>query len=221
MNINQNNLEHEYKRKDLSYFEEARSEMLKYVPKESKVVLDVGCGRGNFGCLLKKERNIKVWGIELDEGSAIVAEQKLDKVICSAFTSNSCLPRQSFDCIVFNDVLEHFIDPYSVLIYCKDLLKSKGVIVASIPNVRYFDNMWNLLVHKNWEYADYGILDKTHLRFFTKKSIVSTFENLGYRINIIEGITPTRARKFNFFNKILLNQIEDMRYLQFAVVASQ
>jgi 2-polyprenyl-3-methyl-5-hydroxy-6-metoxy-1,4-benzoquinol methylase len=227
MNISQSNLEHEYKKKDSSYFEVARDEMLKYIPKESRVILDVGCGRGNFGYLLKKERNIKVWGIELDEGSAAIAEQKLDKVICSAFNSNLNLPKKSFDCIVLNDVLEHFSDPDSALLYCKELLRDKGFIIASIPNVRYFDNIWNLLVNKDWEYIDSGILDKTHLRFFTKKSIISTFENLGYKINLIEGInpieqhTPTKARKFKFLNRLLLNNIEDMRYLQFAIVVSR
>jgi 2-polyprenyl-3-methyl-5-hydroxy-6-metoxy-1,4-benzoquinol methylase len=227
MNISQGNLEHEYQSKDSSYFEEARDEMLKYVPTESRIVLDIGCGRGNFGYLLKEERNVTVWGVELDERSALVAERKLDKVICSAFSSNLHLPSKSFDCIVLNDVLEHFSDPDSALLYCKELLRDEGVIVASIPNVRYFDNIWNLLVHKDWEYTEWGILDKTHLKFFTKKSIVSTFENLGYQINRIEGLntiencTPGRARKFNFLNRMLLNKIEDMRYLQFAIVASK
>jgi 2-polyprenyl-3-methyl-5-hydroxy-6-metoxy-1,4-benzoquinol methylase len=227
MNISQSNLEHEYRSKDSSYFEEARDEMLKYVPTESRMVLDIGCGRGNFGYLLKKERNITVWGVELDQGSALVAEQKLDKVICSAFSSSLHLPKKIFDCIVLNDVLEHFSDPDTALLYCKELLKDEGAIVASIPNVRYFDNIWNLLVHKDWEYKEWGILDKTHLRFFTKKSMVSTFENLGYQINLIEGLnpiencTPERARKFKFLNRILLNKIEDMRYLQFAIVASK
>jgi 2-polyprenyl-3-methyl-5-hydroxy-6-metoxy-1,4-benzoquinol methylase len=227
MNISQRNLEHEYQKKDSSYFEVARDEMLKYVPKESNTVLDVGCGRGNFGYLIKKERNSKVWGVELDKASALVAEQKLDKVFCSAFDSNLDLTKKSFDCIVLNDVLEHFTDPDSALLYCKELLRDEGVIIASIPNVRYFDNMWNLLVRKDWEYTTWGILDKTHLRFFTKKSIISTFENLGYQINLIEGInpiencTPAHTRKFKLLNKLLLNQIEDMRYLQFAVVASQ
>jgi 2-polyprenyl-3-methyl-5-hydroxy-6-metoxy-1,4-benzoquinol methylase len=227
MNISQGNLEHEYQSKDSSYFEEARDEMLKYVPKESNTVLDVGCGRGNFGYLIKKERNSKVWGIELDKASALVAEQKLDKVICSAFNCNLGLTKKSFDCIVLNDVLEHFSDPDSALIYCKELLTDEGVIVASIPNVRYFDNMWNLLVHKDWEYKEWGILDKTHLKFFTKKSIVSTFKNLGYQVNLIQGInpieecTPDKARKFKFLNGMLLNKIEDMRYLQFAIVASK
>lgn len=98
-------------------------------------------------------------------------------------------------------------------------------MVASIPNVRYFDNMWNLVVHQDWQYTDCGILDRTHLRFFTRRSILATFKDLGYCVECLEGINPLeechpyRTRKFNLLNWLLFNKIEDMRYLQFAVVA--
>ena len=207
------------------YFQNQRHEMLKYIPKISSIILDIGCASGGFGQILKAERSVEIWGIEPNESAASLAAQKLDKVICGDFTSSLNLPRHSFDCIVFNDVLEHLVDPYSALLYCKELLRDEGVVVASIPNVRYFDNIWNLLFHKNWEYTDYGILDKTHLRFFTQRSMLSTFDSLGYEIKSIEGINflenkhPHQVRKFKLLNLLLLNQIEDMRYLQFAVVA--
>jgi len=83
-----------------------------------------------------------------------------------------------------------------------------------------------LLINKDWQYTDRGILDRTHLRFFTKKSIISTFEDLGYSIECIQGIGdlqyvhPEHVKKYNLLNSLLMNQIEDMKYLQFAVVAS-
>ncbi|WP_208095651.1 class I SAM-dependent methyltransferase [Nostoc sp. 106C] len=218
-------MEYEYQKKDAEYFQNVRQEMLDFIPFSSKTILDVGCGGGNFGKYLKEERNVEVWGVELDKDAASIAAQKLDKVICAAFTNSLDLPKSNFDCIVFNDVLEHMVDPYSALVYAKEILNKQGVVVASIPNVRYFDNIWNLLVKKNWEYSDWGILDKTHLRFFTKRSIISTFENLGYYVECIESINPLEkihprlVKRFNFLNIILLNKIEDMRYLQFAVVA--
>jgi hypothetical protein len=93
-------------------------------------------------------------------------------------------------------------------------------VVASIPNVRYFFNMWNLVVHQDWQYTEQGILDRTHLRFFTRRSILATFESLGYCVECIEGINPLgRSRKFHLLNWLLFNKIEDMRYVQFAVVA--
>ena len=207
------------------YLEKERHEMLDRIPQEASVILDVGCAVGSFGQLVKSERSSEVWGIEINDYAASIAAQKLDKVICGAFDENLNLPNDKFDCIVFNDVLEHLVDPYNALLYSKTLLRDGGRIVASIPNVRYFDNVWKLLVDKNWEYTQNGILDRTHLRFFTRNSIIKTFGDLGYEIESIEGINPLekehphRVKKFRILNSILLNQIEDMRYIQFAVVA--
>ncbi len=218
-------LNHYYESKVSEYFQEERHEMLKYVPQESQIVLDVGCSSGSFGQLLKSNRNIEVWGVELDRDAALEATKKLDKVINSAFSDDLNLPEQGFDCIIFNDVLEHLVDPWSALTYSKKLLKNSGLVVASIPNVRYFNNTWEFLVEKNWDYTDWGILDKTHLRFFTQRSIRSLFENLDYMVESIEGINPLNVlhpqhvKKFNLFNKLLFNHIEDMKYLQFSVVA--
>ncbi len=207
------------------YASSVRNEMLQFVPQSAKRILDVGCSVGNFGALLKSERAVEVWGVDIDEQAAAIAALKLDKVACGGFDDKLNLPANSFDCIVFNDVLEHMIDPYSALVYAKELLRENGKIIASIPNVRYFNNMWLLIVHKSWDYVDTGILDKTHLRFFTVRSIRSMFENLGYTVEIIEGINPIekfnnrQTKKFKILNSVLFGRIEDMRWLQFAIVA--
>jgi len=220
-------LSEEYASKNFdAYFHSQRSEMLQYVPKETSVLLEVGCADGSFGELLKIDRDIEVWGIEPSEHVAKVAAKKLDKVICAAFEESLSLPQKYFDCIVFNDVLEHLIDPYVALDYCKLLLKETGVVVASIPNVRYFDNIWDLLVHKDWKYSDWGILDKTHLRFFTRRSMIETFEDAGYCVELVEGLHSLEnnhsrhSRKFKILNFLMGGNIEDMRYLQFAITAS-
>jgi 2-polyprenyl-3-methyl-5-hydroxy-6-metoxy-1,4-benzoquinol methylase len=221
------NLKQEYQSKSSIYFQSDRLDMLPYVPDHATKILEVGCGYGNFGKLLKAERHVEVWGVELDEQAAKVATEKLDQVICAAFDRELGLPPNSFDCIIFNDVLEHLVDPFDALRYCKMLLREQGVVVASIPNVRYFYNMVDLLVLRKWEYADQGILDRTHLRFFTHSSILSTFSRLDYDIQTIEGLHPVEKMslpgKYRYFGWLLWlfrDQIEDMRYLQFAVVAS-
>jgi 2-polyprenyl-3-methyl-5-hydroxy-6-metoxy-1,4-benzoquinol methylase len=225
MNNFEEALTNEYQKKGLFYFQEERKEMLQYIPQNIHKILDVGCGNGNFSGLLKKMRNIEVWGVELNKQAASIAAQKLDRVICEPFDSRLSLPRNNFDCIIFNDVLEHMIDPFTALLYSKELLSEQGVVVASIPNVRYFDNIWNLLFHKNWQYAESGILDRTHLRFFTRRSILETLDALSFTIESLEGINPVeerhpwRARRFHILNWLLFNQIEDMRYQQFAIVA--
>lgn len=208
------------------YAEFDRREMLPFVPKSAKVILDVGCGVGNFGQILKNERNSEVWGVDADSEAVAIAATRLDKVYLGPFDEKAALPTKTFDCIVFNDVLEHMVDPNGALIYAKSLLSPGGKIVASIPNVRYFGNIWNLVYHKSWDYTDTGILDRTHLRFFTKSSILSTFESLGFVVESIMGInrleecTPYLARRYAVLKFLTAGHIEDMGWLQFAVVAS-
>jgi 2-polyprenyl-3-methyl-5-hydroxy-6-metoxy-1,4-benzoquinol methylase len=207
------------------YADAVRPEMLQFIPAGVRSVLEVGCSTGNFGMLLKSERHAEVWGVEMSEDAAKVASEKLDHVICGPFTDQLDLPRKRFDCIVFNDVLEHMVDPYAALALAKCLLADGGSVVASIPNVRYFGNLWALLYHKSWEYADSGILDRTHLRFFTKKSIVAMFSDLDYRIDSLTGINavdkfdPDLVTRFRIVRLLTFNHIEDMRWLQFAIVA--
>lgn len=209
-----------------AYVESERQEMLDFIPQNALKILDVGCAMGSFGRRLKNERSVEVWGVEINEHAASTSAEHLDKVLCGAFDEKLDLPKHYFDCITFNDVLEHFIDPYSALVYAKILLNANGKIVASIPNVRYFDNVWRFLIDRDWNYTEHGILDRTHIRFFTQKSIITTFESLGYSIDRIQGIGylesihPHRVRKFKLLNTIFLNQMADMRYLQFAVVAA-
>ncbi|HVF31298.1 MAG TPA: class I SAM-dependent methyltransferase [Pyrinomonadaceae bacterium] len=203
-----------------------RAEMLGFVPADAGTVLDVGCGVGHFGALLKAQREREVWGVELDPEAAAIALTKLDRVISGAFNPQSDLPRRTFDCVVFNDVLEHMVDPYGALRFASELLTRNGKVVASIPNVRYFGNMWLLVRHKSWKYEDSGILDRTHLRFFTESSIREMFTDAGYVIDMMEGINPLETidnyfvSKFRVLNFLSLNSFADMRWLQFAVVAS-
>jgi len=208
-----------------TYADDQRNEMISFIPESAKVILDVGCSVGNFGSTLKAQRSAEVWGVEIDPEAAAVAANRLDNVLVGPFGNNPDFPEHGFDCVVFNDVLEHMTDPYSALTYAKALLAKDGCVVASIPNVRYFGNVWKLLVHGTWEYTEKGILDRTHLRFFTKKSICSTFNRLGYDIQQIQGINavdwfePRLRQKFRYLNFLLMKKIEDMRWMQFAVVA--
>jgi 2-polyprenyl-3-methyl-5-hydroxy-6-metoxy-1,4-benzoquinol methylase len=218
----------DYESKSTDYFTEARPEMLSFVPPNCRRLLDVGCGAGTFGASLKKNRQIEVWGVEPFASAAEVANDKLDHVITGSFESGTNLPIGAFDCIVFNDVLEHMVEPERALRYAKLLLAPGGTILASIPNVRYFPVLWQLGIRGSWEYGDCGVLDRTHLRFFTKSSILKMFENEGYRVRGVSGIKPYGGvpnvsrclwRTFRVANLILFGNLTDLKFLQFAVVA--
>ena len=214
-----------YEAKPAGYFELARPEMLPFVPPGCRRVLDVGCGQGNFGGLLKITRNIEVWGLEPVAAAAAEAAKKLDRVIEGVFDDAAGLPAASFDAIIFNDVLEHLVDAKAALHLSRRLLQPGGAVVASIPNIRHFPTFWELAVRGEWNYADSGILDRTHLRFFTRKSIPVFFADGGFKVEQIEGINPHlggTGRKWGLFkilNGLTFGAIEDMRYLQFAIVA--
>lgn len=153
------------------YYLRERSEMLGYIPKIVRKILDAGCGAGLFGEQIKQKLNVEIWGVEIDEKAASLAKNKIDKLlvgdICNLLGE---LPDRYFDCIVFNDLLEHLLDPFTVLNKIKSKLTKDGVIVCSIPNIRYFKILKELLVKKQWKYQDSGILDKSHLRFLLKKA---------------------------------------------------
>ena len=207
--------------KPSNYYVFCRKEMLEFVPEDSRRILEVGCGEGLFSEELKKTLQAEVWGIEADSNAAEKAKSKTDKVLHGDVNVLiDDLPDDYFDCIVCNDVLEHLVDPYEVLTRLKGKLSGKGVIVASIPNVRHISVLKDLILKKQWRYADDGILDRTHLRFFTRRSILEMFDGLGFDVIRIKGINKTSSfRKFHLWNILCLGHLSDARYSQYACVA--
>ena len=160
-------------------------------------------------------------GIEPDEASASAATGRMDKVLNTTVENAlGSLVGQSFDTIVFNDVLEHLINPYKILSSYKSLLASNGQVIASIPNILHYHEFLNILFQKDWQYQEAGILDKTHLRFFTKKSILRMFEETGYQVDQIIGLSPTPSKKMALISVFSLGYFSEMRFPQFAVIAS-
>lgn len=209
--------------KPSEYYRHQRREMLGYIPAAARTILEVGCGSGDFGAMLKNERHAEVWGIELASTAAERAAQRLDRVLaCNIEADDVPLPEGYFDCIVCNDVLEHLVDPWRVLRRFRANLKQEGLIVASIPNVRFYLLLRDLLLRKRWEYRDQGVLDKTHLRFFTDGTIREMFESSGYQVLAIEGINAYDfSWKFRLLNRMLLNRLDDMRFEQYTCVAQR
>lgn len=208
-----------YENKPQGYYDNVREEMLKYLPETAKKILDVGCGNGAFASIVKQKNDAEVWGIELMEEEAKAAEAVLDKVfvgVCEKYIDG--LPKHYFDAIYFNDVLEHLADPYSVLDTLKSKLAPNGVIISSLPNVRFYRTFSKVVFSKDWKYDEFGIMDKTHLRFFTGKSIRRMYEELGYEVLIHEGINITKSLKPILFNILVLFTQLDIRILQYATV---
>lgn len=204
------------------YGNAARLDIQGLVPNDARAVLDVGCGTGVFGRdLLAARPNLEMWGIDPEPAVASLAEQNLSRFVCGFFPADltQASERPRFDCVTFNDSLEHFVDPWDVLTRTRDVLSPTGVVIASIPNIRNYAVLRRLVLNGEWEYRDTGILDRTHLRFFTRSSAQALFVSSGYRVakviplNVASGGRAVRA--LALFGK----RTVEFRALQFAYVA--
>lgn len=200
------------------YHEGVRVEILDFVPKKYAKVLEIGCGRGGFRNNLSSD--CEYWGIEPYEKVANTAIEKLDKVLVGTFDEVfDEIPNDYFDLIICNDVIEHMVDHHSFYKKIRTKCTEDAYMIGSIPNVRYVMNLFELLIQKNWQYKEEGILDKTHLCFFTLQSIHHDFKVFNFKIEELHGINKMIFTKrtlsgwmMNIFQKILGS---DTKYLQF------
>ena len=213
--------------KELSkYYEGNRPEIVKFLPPTYSKVLEIGCGDASFRNNLNE--NCEYWGVEPAKLSTQMDSNTVHRILAGYFDDvYDDLPDGYFDLVICNDVIEHVPDHDSF--FCKIKLKmtSDGTIIGSIPNVRYFDNLLNLLRNKDWEYQDSGILDRTHLRFFTEKSLLNVFKKNGFVVEEYSGVnnflTKTRSIKkllkyyyLIFVLSFFVVKNSDIRYQQFA-----
>ena len=176
---------------DSDYYRQGRKEVEALVPGEAMRILDVGCGEGILGKRLLDRGAAEVVGIEANPMAGERAKENLPRVLDGDVEVME-LPFEDgyFDCIICADVLEHLKEPLITLRRFNRYLADSGTIIASIPNVRYY-GVINMLVEGEWKYQDYGILDKTHLRFFTKTDIDVLFTEAGFEITgIAANIDP-------------------------------
>lgn len=202
-----------------SYYLGSRDDLIRLIPAGINKILEIGCAAGMTGRVLKDLGFDEVVGVELREDMARKAEAFYDRVI-TGNVEKMRLPYEKgyFDCIIYGDVLEHLIDPWRLLRDHNLLLPSGGAIICSIPNVRHYKNMKKVIIGGEWEYRDRGILDRTHLRFFTVKSIRAMVEDAGFEITTMVK-RPSGARWLKWLNRALCNSIIDHLVLQYVFVA--
>jgi 2-polyprenyl-3-methyl-5-hydroxy-6-metoxy-1,4-benzoquinol methylase len=148
---------------------------------KGKSVLDIGCGTGLLGKALKEKGN-RVVGVNISEKEIKIASQNLDKCILFDVTSEKPFPiKEKFDVLLFADIIEHVQHPDKVLFKFLPLLKKQGLVIISVPNIACYNVRLKLLLGF-FDYSDFGVLDRTHLRFFTKKSFFKTLKNLNLEI---------------------------------------
>lgn len=156
-------------------------------------VLEVGCASGIQTRQLKERLGCQVTGIEIDPLAAEDARPYCDGLIIGSIEDLDLAQKlgdKRFDVITFADVLEHLYDPAGALKKVRPFLKEGGHLIASIPNIAHAAICWEL-AHGRFDYQKYGLLDNTHIRFFTKKNVARLFEEAGYRIVSWDRVTMT------------------------------
>jgi 2-polyprenyl-3-methyl-5-hydroxy-6-metoxy-1,4-benzoquinol methylase len=190
------------------------------MPKTITTLLDVGCSRGGFCQLVKLNHpGVTVWGIEVDPEAAAEAAARADRVIVGLFPDDIPDEAPRFDAILFSDVLEHMEDPWAALRAARTLLSSDGVVLASIPNIRHWSGIRNILIRGDFTYTETGLFDRTHLRFFTRSTMLAMFASEGY---VTERIVPTGTSErlsARTIRRLLPRFGEELSTLQYIILA--
>lgn len=185
--------------REYPYMEEVNEGILRqfkrYKP-EGKV-LDVGCGRGQLGEAIQA-LGWEVWGIERDKGASKIAEKRLACVICADILAEDVvrkgLGQEHFSALVFSDVLEHLYDPLAVLTSYLNYVPAGGRVFVSVPNAVAWVNRFKWFMGRV-VYEDTGVMDRTHVRFFTFRTAKILLEEAGCKIVAVDN-TPHLVRAF-------------------------
>ena len=168
------------------YHDILRREILEIVPRTATRILDLGCGTGKLGKALKQRQRCYVEGIELNKEACQIAGETLDAIRSDNLNRfDPTFLDDQYDCLIFADILEHLISPWQTLKKFTKVLTANGTVIASIPNITH---PWIISQMQKglFRYEPAGILDITHLRFFTKTTIGQMFYKAGLKIIRIE-----------------------------------
>ncbi len=197
-----------------------KSRIASLIPDGPNVILDVGCAAGTFGRKLKKwNKAHELVGIEIFKEAADEASKCYDKVYCADVENSQLEYSEYFDFVICSDILEHLKNHYEILRKIHGWLKKDGFVLFSIPNIRYWRVIRNLVILGRWEYAEAGILDKTHLRFFTRRSFLKVLRESGFLIQHYEMIVDGLKQKL--FDRVTCHLFEEFMGAQIIFVAKK
>lgn len=176
---------------DDRYHDAARVEIASFFDAPPGLVVDVGCGAGATGALLKRKfPGTRVVGIERNARAADVARGRLDAVVCADLADvrpGDHLGGEPIGALLLLDVLEHLADPWRALVAMRRWLSPSTRVIASVPNVRNLETLEHIASGR-FDYDERGVLDVTHLRFFTRASLRRLFEETGYEVVGVEPL---------------------------------
>lgn len=193
---------------NLNYYNQTRLDLLPLIDKTYSKVIEFGCGQGQTLKYLKEHRIAnQTYGIENHPPSFKIAQNHVDN-IWQADAQTFPIPKKlKFDLILLPDILEHLIDPWTFLTKLHKNTKPNTEIIVSIPNVQHYTIIINLLKGQ-WPYANSGIMDRTHLRYFTKLSATQMFLDTNYQIITVKYNGGTLTSWKSLLNSLSQNRIK-------------
>ena len=194
-----------------------RPDIFDLVPRSAMRILDAGCSNGVLGATLRAAVTGRtVEGIEADVSLIPEAERNLDRVIradLNSFSYELTYPAESFDCIIFADVLEHLIDPWTHLPKALHCLCRQGSIIVSLPNIRHVSALGSIFVKGTFPRRERGIFDSTHLHWFTIRDGLRLMQHAGLRVTDVDYSLRVRDRGGGLVNKVAIKLCDPVRRL--------
>ena len=200
-----------------SYYSHTRLDMVSMLEAVPETVLEIGCGSGHTLRYLKDQGAGETFGIELNSTVAAEAMDRVDHLAVGDIESMQWpFADQLFDCILFGDVLEHLRDPWSLVNRLAGCLSPGGQVVASLPNVRFYGVSFPLLFAGRWTYTEEGMLDRTHLRFFTRRTAQELLSGAGLTIRKVSSTYGPKRRIFNLLTLGIFRNLLARQHLVYA-----
>ena len=169
------------------------------ITKPGAQVLDIGCGDGELGMLIKEKTKGIVHGVEVSPASVKEAQSKIDTVFCFDIEKADAWPSELFsenyNYIVISEVLEHLFDQEAVLGMVKKLVRPETEIIITVPNLLFWKNRLQILLG-NFEYTTSGLMDRGHIHIFSWKSFAHMLQSCGFEIVEQKNNIPTRGTQF-------------------------
>jgi 2-polyprenyl-3-methyl-5-hydroxy-6-metoxy-1,4-benzoquinol methylase len=158
-------------------------------------VLDVGCARGVNADVLRARGASRLAGIELDVSFAAQARARYDEVVHGSVPDDLIWEPASFDTVLAYDVLEHLVDPWTAVARLTELLRPGGQLHVSLPNARSKALWLPLLLRGTFAYEPEGVMDVTHLRFFTRRDAIAMIESAGLQMIRVDHAPAETAKR--------------------------
>ena len=209
-----------YDVKTSDYFAGDRADMLALLNNEvSEGMLEIGCGQGATGKLaLESKLTERYVGVELMPDAALEAKKWLSHVeVGDAETMDLARLSGPFGAILCSEVLEHLHDPWAMVEKLAQQLTSGGVLIASSPNIASKGIVLSLL-RGNFEYTEFGVMDRTHLRWFAPKNYRAMFEEAGLQIECCKPVSAL-TWKGRLVNMLTFNKFQHLFWTQTMIVA--